>query len=717
MSKLPFGFVPIPLKSDGSEPRAHVAAPVYHSGTPGLLSGELRCTMRNLTPLIVANEQYTVDQIDGSRAVKVGNTEMCEVPWVGFTDILVDPGKQVIEPLRTPDGRILLGGKGVKGMIRHSIGALLAAPMERVAEHTYSYRPNLDFPELGKKLLRKPAAAIVVGGAGTPDSPLRIKLLADNHLGRLIFVFDEAVDKLNSTAVAGVQGNTFGVERVSSSRTANDLRRLKANAGTTCDLSGYLHFPYSGGIDGAGHLANLFNDKSGVFMHVLVHKEDYEKANAVDVPDDVVAWHDQETIQHLSSDQEGHLRSSHPLGKRDFKGKKGAIVAGIRASCEAIRKPGHLIFVEYEEGTHSSPPRIVSIGQNYRYRVAYRDTVRTKNGQQRTSVIPLAVERQGEKGPVALSAARGLFGYASDDREGGSGGIGRGDFRQLMGRVSVNFALEIADDPSDNGRFLRHREDCTVPLLILGAPKPSAFEHYLDQAEVAQRPDKARYVSYGETADDVTGELAGRKFYRHQPEAASEQGEALFAFNLSALFERSHDHLLDAVSLKKLLAQRESYTGTQAKLARFVLKPGAIFRFTLRFRDLRPWELGALLVALDPARLTGESTPVNTADPVYAVKLGHGRPLGLGSVMISVDETQLLDRNGRLLPHTSVVQDSLEAFLALQVDGAPAIDKSVKSAWLDLHRYRADGSIRYAGLDDSTRLHRQHSKLRREKRY
>src|SRR5690606_29330302 len=34
----------------------------------------------------------------------------------------------------------------LKGLLRHELGALLCAPMERVAERSYSYRPNQKFP-------------------------------------------------------------------------------------------------------------------------------------------------------------------------------------------------------------------------------------------------------------------------------------------------------------------------------------------------------------------------------------------------------------------------------------------------------------------------------------------------------------------------------------------------------------------------------------------
>jgi cold shock CspA family protein len=125
---LPYGFVPINLAHSVTD------VPIWHDGWNGgeLLSGEIFCELEALTPLLPGNMRYKAKDADPQQLHK----------W-GFGS--VDPEKQIAEPLRLPDGRVVIAGSALKGLIRHSLGALAAAPMERVAEHHYSYRPNLDF--------------------------------------------------------------------------------------------------------------------------------------------------------------------------------------------------------------------------------------------------------------------------------------------------------------------------------------------------------------------------------------------------------------------------------------------------------------------------------------------------------------------------------------------------------------------------------------------
>src|SRR5690606_6600197 len=56
--------------------------------------------------------------------------------------------KSALCPLRAPWGKrpVVIPGDSLKGLLRHELGALLGAPMERVAERSYSYRPNQKFP-------------------------------------------------------------------------------------------------------------------------------------------------------------------------------------------------------------------------------------------------------------------------------------------------------------------------------------------------------------------------------------------------------------------------------------------------------------------------------------------------------------------------------------------------------------------------------------------
>jgi hypothetical protein len=86
------------------------------------------------TPLLPGNDRYKIKESDRGRLAG----------W-GFPDLPDD--KQIAEPLRLEDGRVVIPGSALKGMLRHSLGAMLSAPMERVGERRYTYRPNLQVQE------------------------------------------------------------------------------------------------------------------------------------------------------------------------------------------------------------------------------------------------------------------------------------------------------------------------------------------------------------------------------------------------------------------------------------------------------------------------------------------------------------------------------------------------------------------------------------------
>src|SRR5690606_22567605 len=123
----------------------------------------------------------------------------------------------------------------------------------------------------------------------------------------------------------------------------------------------------------------------------------------------------------------------------------------LTAAANEVFQPGDLIWVEWD----TEKKRIVSFGWHYYYRWAYTDSVRRRGGYERRGLFPLEGERTQdvEGAPTRLSPVRRLFGYTGDND--GSAGIGKDDHAQLMGRISVNAALEVVeDDDTDDKRFL-----------------------------------------------------------------------------------------------------------------------------------------------------------------------------------------------------------------------------------------------------------------------
>lgn len=128
-------------------------------------------------------------------------------------------------------------------------------------------------------------------------------------------------------------------------------------------------------------------------------------------------------------------------------------------------------------------------------------------------------------------------------------------------------------------------------LAILSAPKPTTTSFYLLNKQ--GEPDPT--VDY----DADGARLRGRKFYRH------------------------HDRVVP-----------EEYTGKepteQNRTVHGAMDTGATFKFTVEFENLAPLELGALLYALE-------------LEEGMFHRLGYGKPLGFGSIKITVDSLKTID--------------------------------------------------------------------------
>lgn len=237
----------------------------------------------------------------------------------------------------------------------------------------------------------------------------------------------------------------------------------------------------------------------------------------------------------------------------------------------------------------------------------------------------------------------------------------------------------------------------SLPLRILGEPKPSAWEFYLQQPSKSDSPPS----TYGDLSGDVGGELAGRKFYLSSSSA-----------------KNTHFSTNEADVIKS----------DQATLARFICDRGSTFKFMIRFAGLRVWELGALLAVLEPHRLDS-STAAKAED--FAHKLGLGRPLGMGSVRVTVDavrarrgrDIDLVDLSGEDGQLGGLTPESAVAALKTKAK----LDSTVLDQWLAVHRYvdrgrldypremtKVDGQPKETIYAWHTNLHRRFSKLRRQ---
>lgn len=458
----PYGFVALPKNLT-------TAPPVWHDGgsSEDRLTGEVRFEFETLTPLLVGWERGLVGDSESDWPVPANLTGVGQLA----------NKKPVLCPLRAPWGKrpVVIPGDSLKGLLRHELGALLGAPMERVAERSYSYRPNALFPN-------QPNPKLIARIARVPDGGVETRALDAEHQVRV----------------------PAKLELLPTNLRYDKRRELNEDFYRFDDGNGAV---YRGG-QGAGQ---KLNSKRNLHKKLTAHSNQPTEAAAVGptVQDGYL-----QTVRHLIDEVSGHFSERHPDAKEHGASARTRI---LEAAKNVVFQPGDLIWVEWD----TDKRRIVSLGWHYYYRWSYTDSVRRDVDAprlERHGLFPLADERgrDDDGAPRGLSAVRRLFGYTGDNE--GSAGIGKDDQAQLMGRVSVNAGLEVVDEhDTDERRFL-------TPTFLkeLGMPRPSAVEHYIQQPLHPQpRPsDRATLITYGDAADyDAPGELAGRKFYLDRKEA------------------------------------------------------------------------------------------------------------------------------------------------------------------------------------------------------
>lgn len=349
--------------------------------------------------------------------------------------------------------------------------------MERVAERSYSYRPNTLFPN-------QPNPRLIARIARVLNDGVEMKAIDDQTQVRVPTKLE-----LLPTNLRYDRQHT---------QNANYYRFDDGNGET-----------YRGG-QGAGEKLNSKRN-----LHRALTANPNAPTETATVSQDVQEGY-LATVRHLVDETSGHFSERHPDAKEHGSNARTRIVEAAR---NEVFQPGDLIWVEWD----TEEKCIVSLGWHYYYRWAYTDSVRKDADAprlKRHGLFPLDNERTNDSDGALkeLSAVRRLFGYTGDNE--GSAGIGEKDHSQLMGRVFVNAGLEVVgENESDDDRFLH-----PTFLKELGMPRPSAVEHYLKQPHHPNsRPsDKATLVTYGDAAGyDAPGELAGRKFYLDRRDAYS----------------------------------------------------------------------------------------------------------------------------------------------------------------------------------------------------
>ena len=134
-----------------------------------------------------------------------------------------------------------------------------------------------------------------------------------------------------------------------------------------------------------------------------------------------------------------------------------------------------------------------------------------------------------------------------------------------------------------------------IPLAVLSSPKPTTVRSYL-----LPKKNLSAKINWAKVAYNGESKLRGRKFYRHHGEAKRD--------NYSPLDLKTD----------------------QNRTVRDVVLENSKFEFIIKFKNLAPVELGALLWSLE-------------LDSKGVHSLGYAKPLGFGSVRIQISGIQLID--------------------------------------------------------------------------
>lgn len=190
-----------------------------------------------------------------------------------------------------------------------------------------------------------------------------------------------------------------------------------------------------------------------------------------------------------------------------------------------------------------------------------------------------------------LCPACRVFGWVYGTGDPDEPMLDRGERAAYAGRVRLSHGT-----PAE-GRVQQHSEPVT--LSILSSPKPTTARFYLRPVDGPPRDGLENSdVDYSEEAEQ---QIRGRKFYRHHGEQTTEE----------------------------TFGSPRGTKSDQNRTVRGVVAPESSFEFELEYENLDRLELGALLWALE---LDG-----------WHHRLGLAKPLGFGSVTVSVTKMLTLD--------------------------------------------------------------------------
>lgn len=204
-----------------------------------------------------------------------------------------------------------------------------------------------------------------------------------------------------------------------------------------------------------------------------------------------------------------------------------------------------------------------------------------------------------------------------------------------------------------------------VRLAPLGSPRPGAGQFYLQitDTEPASAEDQLQAAYWGSERDTSKPRpVRGRKFYWNGDPAARQPPR----------------------HIARETQRNEAMTGQ-----RQLVPAGAVFRQVIAFDNVPKAELASLLLTLLPGLLLPRTEGLPSAD--YRLRLGGGKPFGLGSASVTVTDLWYQDARQRYTGQSRVHQEAAAFFGPLASNVARLADRPVLRGWPTLSRIlRAD---------------------------
>lgn len=199
-----------------------------------------------------------------------------------------------------------------------------------------------------------------------------------------------------------------------------------------------------------------------------------------------------------------------------------------------------------------------------------------------------------------------------------------------------------------------------ITLMELSEPKKSSTEFYLKKPEgehiLSWTYDYYLYGRMNQTRGTVRKyipQISGRKYYWHH--------------QMPNLPERGVER-------------------TDRNCTVTPLNEGAVFTFPVYFEKITRKQMEQLIWLCNISSLQGED-----GKPIYGYKIGKGKPLGMGSIELTVEGVQIrsLNKNGELHYHMESYQEKFgQSYQELTYEKT-GLDEQVKEAFLRLCRFDA----------------------------